>query len=111
MEASPGSGNVGRYEEALVRYGLDVCTIGCERGNADTCAATLVADLAGTTAIASVRTQEELQAAGEIPPWPGEPTFHRRNQAALVRQNPTHYRPYFSFFEVPARGAGGVSTR
>ena len=33
------------YEEALVRYGLDVCTIGCERGNADTCAATLVADL------------------------------------------------------------------
>ena len=55
------------YEEALVRYGLDVCTIGCERGNADTCAATLVADLAGSTAIASVRTQEELQAAGEIP--------------------------------------------
>ena len=36
------------YEQALVRYGLDVCAARCARGKADTCAATaaLVRDLA-----------------------------------------------------------------
>src|SRR6478735_7797091 len=36
------------YEEALVRYGLDVCEVWCGAGNADTCAVTLVEDLAAT---------------------------------------------------------------
>lgn len=34
------------YEEALVRYGLDFCTVWCATGRADICATTLTADLA-----------------------------------------------------------------
>ncbi|WP_413470952.1 MSMEG_6728 family protein [Streptomyces peucetius] len=33
------------YEEALVRYGLEVCKVWREQGHQDGCAATLVADL------------------------------------------------------------------
>jgi hypothetical protein len=83
------------YEEALVRYGLDVCGIWCEGGNADTCATTLVQDLTRATGLRSVRTQPELAAAGELPPWLGDPAFHRSHQAALVRKDPEHYRRHF----------------
>ncbi|MER6981624.1 MSMEG_6728 family protein, partial [Streptomyces carpinensis] len=34
------------YEEALVRYGLDVCRVWRDLGHQDSCAATLVAELA-----------------------------------------------------------------
>ena len=83
------------YEEALVRYGLDVCQVWCDSGNADTCAATLVEDLAGATGQRAVRTQSELAAAGDVPPWLGDHAFHRSHQAALVRKNPEHYRRFF----------------
>ncbi|GAC1402959.1 MAG: MSMEG_6728 family protein [Mycobacterium sp.] len=83
------------YEEALVRYGLDICSVWCELGNADTCATTLVADLAGATGLAVPRAQSDLAAAGELPPWLGDPAFHCSHQSALVRKDPTHYRPIF----------------
>lgn len=83
------------YEEALVRYGLDICAVWCGLGNADTCAATLVADLAGGTGLAAPRTQPELASAEELPPWLGDPAFHRSHRSALLRKDPTHYRPIF----------------
>jgi hypothetical protein len=83
------------YEEALVRYGLDVCEVWCRAGNADTCAATLVTDLTGAIGRRSVRTQADLAAAGELPPWLGDPEFHRSHQSALVRKDPEHYRRFF----------------
>jgi Pyrimidine dimer DNA glycosylase len=83
------------YEEALVRYGLAVCGVWCDIGNPDTCATTLVDDLSRTIGQRSVRTEEELSAAGELPPWLGEEAFHRSHQAALVRKDPDHYRRYF----------------
>ncbi len=83
------------YEEALVRYGLEVCSVWCEQGRADTCAATLVGDLLRGTGLASVRTQIALSEAGELPPWLGDPAFHRSHQAALVRKDPAHYRVFF----------------
>ena len=83
------------YEEALVRYGLDVCGVWCENGNSDTCAATLVADLAQAAGSGAVRTQAELAAAGELPPWLGDPALHRSHQSALLRKDPEHYRRYF----------------
>jgi hypothetical protein len=83
------------YEEALVRYGLDICDAWCQQGRADTCAATLAADLTTTTGIATVRTQDALGAAGDVPPWLGEPGFHLSHQSALVRKDPAHYRPLF----------------
>jgi hypothetical protein len=83
------------YEEALVRYGLVVCDVWCESGSADTCAATLVTDLAQATGQRRVRSQQALAAAGELPPWLGDPAFHRSHQSVLVHKDPGHYRRFF----------------
>lgn len=84
------------YEEALVRYGLDICVVWCQLGNADTCASTLVADLRRGTGLGAPRVQSDLSAAGEVPPWLGDPAFHRSHQSALLRKDPAHYRPIFN---------------
>lgn len=83
------------YEEGLVSYGLEICAVWCGFGNADTCAGTLVADLTRGTGLSEPRVQAELAAAGELPPWLGERDFHRSHQSALLRKDPTHYRPIF----------------
>ncbi|HJT94939.1 MAG TPA: MSMEG_6728 family protein [Mycobacterium sp.] len=83
------------YEEALARYGLDVCSIWCGLGNADTCAVTLISDLTHGTGVTAPRLQGELAAAGEVPPWLGDAAFHRSHQSALVRKDPAHYRQFF----------------
>jgi hypothetical protein len=83
------------YEEALVRYGLDVCAVWSSRGHADTCAATLVTDFTRSTGIVAVRTQAQLRLSTELPPWLGEPNFHRSHQSALRRKDPSHYRALF----------------
>jgi len=78
------------YDEALVRYGLEMCAAWTAGGRADTVAATLVADL-GRVA----RTQPELAAAGELPPWLGWEPLHRSHRSALLRKDPAYYRPRF----------------
>jgi hypothetical protein len=83
------------YEEALVRYGLDVCAQWCRSGRADTCANTLRTDLAATTGMDTVRSQADLAVTGDLPPWLGDAELHRSHQAALVRKDPAHYRPFF----------------
>ncbi|BBX68904.1 MSMEG_6728 family protein [Mycolicibacterium psychrotolerans] len=83
------------YEEAVVRYGLEICEVWCALGRADTCAATLAWDLTAGTGLTAVRTQHELGAAGDLPPWLGDPAVHRSHQSALVRKDPGHYRPLF----------------
>jgi hypothetical protein len=83
------------YEEALVRYGFDICAVWCAAGKADTCAATLATDLRDTVGLTAVRTQPELASAGELPPWLGDAALHRSHQSALLRKDPDYYRPYF----------------
>ncbi len=83
------------YEEALVRYGLDVCRVWREYGHQDGCAATLVAGLAAARPGAVVRGQAELAAAGELPPWLGDEALHRSHRSALVRKDPDRYAPLF----------------
>jgi Pyrimidine dimer DNA glycosylase len=83
------------YEEALVRYGLEVCTVWCEMGRADTCATTMADDLTRAVGLRSVRSQVDLAEAGEIPPWLGEKAFHLSHMSALVRKDPEHYRRFF----------------
>lgn len=83
------------YEEAVTRYGLDICAAWTERGHGDTCATTLVSDLARGTQITTVRSQAQLADDGELPPWLNEPAFHRSHRSALVRKDPEHYRPLF----------------
>jgi hypothetical protein len=48
------------------------------------------------TGLSSPRVQAELAAAGELPPWLGDPAFHRSHQSALLRKDPPHYRPIFN---------------
>jgi hypothetical protein len=83
------------YEEALTRYGLDMCAVWSEIGRADTCAVTLGVDLTAGTGIAAVRTQPELAEAQELPPWIGDPRVHRSHQSALLRKDPDYYRTVF----------------
>ncbi|MFB7599100.1 MSMEG_6728 family protein [Streptomyces sp. NPDC056160] len=83
------------YEEALVRYGLDVCRVWREHGHQDSCAATLVADLAARRPGLGVREQAELAAAGELPPWLGDEALHRSHRSALVRKDPQRYAGLF----------------
>ncbi|MBZ4323069.1 MSMEG_6728 family protein [Streptomyces huiliensis] len=83
------------YEEALVRYGLDVCAVWVAEGRADTCATTLVTDFSRHRPGAAVRAQDELADDGELPPWLGDPAFHRSHQSALVRKAPDVYSPLF----------------
>ncbi|NHD19296.1 MULTISPECIES: MSMEG_6728 family protein [unclassified Actinopolyspora] len=83
------------YEEALTRYGLEICRVWCATGRADTCAASLRADLSSSLGLESVRTQDALAEAGELPPWLGDPVFHRAHQSALVRKAPEYYEEWF----------------
>ncbi|MFF0865022.1 MSMEG_6728 family protein [Nonomuraea sp. NPDC050227] len=83
------------YEEALVRYGLDVCERWCSTGRADTCAATMSVELGRACGTPVIRTQHELAAAGELPPWLGDDAFHLSHRSALLRKDPDHYRPLF----------------
>jgi hypothetical protein len=83
------------YEEALVRYGLDVCAVWCAPGRADTCAATLTTDLATACGVTRIRNQDELARADELPPWLGRADLHRSHRSSLLRKDPEHYRPIF----------------
>ncbi|WP_031084359.1 MSMEG_6728 family protein [Streptomyces sp. NRRL WC-3549] len=90
------------YPEALVRYGLEMCAVWTAEGRADTCAATLLQDLAvslGRGAV-TVRPEPELTAAGEVPPWLGDEAFHLSHRSALVRKDAAYYGPLFP--DVPA---------
>lgn len=83
------------YEEALVRYGLDVCDAWCRTGRPDTCADTLRRDLAAARPLPRIRTQDELAAAGELPPWLGDEDFHRSHRSALLRKDREWYGRFF----------------
>ncbi|CAM5567911.1 MSMEG_6728 family protein [Streptomyces atroolivaceus] len=83
------------YEEALVRYGLDMCAAWTAEGRADTCAATLRKDLAAALGRSTVRSEAELAAEGELPPWLGDEALHESHRSALVRKDPAFYRPLF----------------
>ena len=81
-------------EEALGRYGLTMVEAWTTLGFADTCAATIRADLAAA-GIHDVRSQADLAAAGALPRWLGDEELHRSHRSALVRKDPEHYRLVF----------------
>ncbi len=83
------------YEEALAAYALAVSDEWCSRGRADTCAATILVDLAEAGIRVPPRSQRELADAGALPPWLGRRAFHTSHQASLVRKLPEHYRRHF----------------
>jgi hypothetical protein len=56
------------HEEALGRYGLEMCEEWLRRGFDDTCAGTINADLAAA-GVASLRTYGELVVDDALPAW------------------------------------------
>ena len=78
------------HEEALGRYGLTVCDVWREAGFADTCAATIAADLAAA-GVGSIRSYAELEDAGDLPPWLFDEAFLRSHRSALLRKDPEFY--------------------
>ena len=82
------------YEEALGRYGLTVVEAWTELGFADTCGATIRADLAAA-GFGTIRTQPALAAADALPPWLGDEALHRSHRSALLRKDPDFYRRLF----------------
>jgi hypothetical protein len=83
------------YEEALVRYGLEVCARWCSDGRSDTCAATMTQELSRHRGATTVRRQPELAVAGELPRWLGDEALHRSHRSALLRKDPLFYRTVF----------------
>ncbi|MGW7793826.1 MSMEG_6728 family protein, partial [Streptomyces tricolor] len=81
------------YEEALVRYGLEICRVWREQGHQDSCAASLIAGYAAHRPDAHVRDQRALAAAGELPPWLGDEALQRSHRSALVRKDRETYAP------------------
>jgi hypothetical protein len=82
------------FEEALGTYGQVMSRVWMEQGSGDTCAATIAEDLAAV-GIERLRPQDELAAAGALPPWLGDEELHRSHQSALLRKDPQHYGPRF----------------
>ncbi|WP_300400289.1 MSMEG_6728 family protein [uncultured Nocardioides sp.] len=74
-------------EEALGRYGLECCAAWTDLGFDDTCALSIVTDLRAA-GVASLRTQDDLAAAGALPAWLGDEPLHRSHRSALVRKDP-----------------------
>jgi hypothetical protein len=83
------------YEEALGAYGDAVCREWVRRGHADTCQVKIETDLAAAGVPAPARSEQELRAAGQLPPWLGDEALHRSHRSALVRKDPGFYGPQF----------------
>lgn len=82
------------YLEALGRYSFTVCEVWVERGFADTCAATIGTELSAV-GVGAVRSQAQLAAGGDLPPWLGDPALHRSHRSALARKDAGHYGELF----------------
>jgi hypothetical protein len=75
--------------EALARYATEICDEWVRRGHPDTCLVQLLNELGLDTA----PTQAQLARDGRLPSWVGDDAVHRSHRAALVRKDPSHYRP------------------
>ena len=82
------------HEPALASYGLAICEEWVARGRADTCAATMVADLA-VAGLPAPGPQSALHPVTGVPYWLGDERLHRSHQASLVRKDPSFYGARF----------------
>lgn len=78
------------FTDALVCYGLAICTEWERRGRADAVRRSLEHFSATPTA-----DEDELSRRGRLPPWLGTPSFHAGHRGALVAKLPEHYGPLF----------------
>src|SRR4051794_25695394 len=80
------------FTDALVCYGIAICTEWERRGRADAVRRSLETFSGTPTA-----DEDELARRGRLPPWLGTPVFHEGHRASLVAKLPEHYRAYFPY--------------
>jgi len=68
-------------DHALILYGVTCCVAWMQRGYNDTMLDRFVEALPDGPAV--------------VPPWIGNPEFHRSHQSNLIRKDPTYYGPKF----------------
>lgn len=73
------------YTEALAMYGLAICKEWIERGFQDSCAGQIAEFVHEDTYRAYV------QGVITLPPWIGDPDFHRSHRSNLLRKDPKWY--------------------
>ena len=78
------------FTDALVCYGVAMCTEWERRGRADAVRRSLE-QFSGTPAAG----QDDLARRGRLPRWLGTPSFHASHRSALVAKLPEHYRQRF----------------
>jgi Pyrimidine dimer DNA glycosylase len=78
------------FTDALVCYGVAMCTEWERRGRADAVRASLLEFGGGVT-----HDEDELAYRGRLPPWLGVPSYHASHRASLVAKLPEHYRGHF----------------
>lgn len=76
------------YETALAKYGAVITLTWRARGYKDTVLPFFIDRLPTVTGLVS-----ELDV--ELPPWLGDPAFHRAHRSALFRKYPEHYANYW----------------
>jgi hypothetical protein len=77
------------FPEGLACYSTEIVEEWMRRDHPDTCLPQITEEFGLT----QVRTQEELAAAGLLPPWIGDDAVHRSHRSALLRKDPHHYGP------------------
>jgi Pyrimidine dimer DNA glycosylase len=82
------------YPRAVAAYGLTICAVWTAADRADTCAATIRADLARAGLPAPV-SEQTLARLGLLPGWLGDERVHRSHRSALVRKDPDFYGRLF----------------
>lgn len=81
------------FDEALVRYGLEVVDVWLALGFSDSVGPLLREFLPrGRT---DARSEEELARIGSLPSWLGWEALHRSHRSQLVRKDPAFYRARF----------------
>src|SRR5690349_17262811 len=80
------------YLPALTAYGLAMTDAWTSRGFADTVREQVVEFAPEVDG----RTQEELAAAGLLPPWIGDEAVHASHRSKLIAKDPEFYRPAFA---------------
>jgi hypothetical protein len=79
------------YLPALTAYGLAMTDAWIGRGYADTVRDQLVEFAPEVDG----RSQDELAAAGLLPPWLGDEAVHESHRSKLIAKDPAFYRPVF----------------
>lgn len=89
------------HEQALESYLVAICAEWGGRGFADSCSATIRADMAAF-GVPPPQPQAELAAVRKLPPWLGDEELHRSHRGSLLLKDPDWYSKHFD----PADGDG-----